>query len=197
MHAVQPIRLVLASGSPRRRELLTALGLEFEVRVSDIEERRAEGEPLDEYVVRLARDKGKAIAQQQRDAWIISADTVVCVGGDLLEKPQSVDEARSMLRQLSGRKHVVYSGVALQHAATGYEDARVVTTTVSFVPLREEQIDWYVKTEEPMDKAGAYAAQGIGAMFIASIEGNYTNVVGLPLSTLTMMMEEAGLRLFV
>ena len=101
-----------------------------------------------------------------------------------------------MLRRLSGRAHIVYSGVSLQHVDSGYEDANVTSTTVHFVELREERIQWYASTGEPMDKAGAYAVQGIGAMFIRAVDGNYTNVVGLPLSTLVEMCERAGLQLF-
>jgi septum formation protein len=189
-------RLILASASPRRSELLRGLGLDFEVLPSSIEEKREPGEGAEEYVARLARDKGRAIATQHPAAWVISADTVVYIDGEILEKPGDKNEARAMLRQLSDRRHVVYSGVSLQNAESGYEDANVTTTTVQFVPLREDRIAWYVETGEPMDKAGAYAVQGIGAMFIRSVEGNYTNVVGLPLSTLVEMMERAGLKLF-
>jgi septum formation protein len=191
-----PPRLILASASPRRSELLRGLGLKFEVLPSSIAEVREPGEGAEEYVARLARDKGRAIAEQHRDAWVISADTVVYIDGEILEKPSDKADACAMLRRLSDRRHVVFSGVSVQHAATGYEEITVTASTVQFVALREDRIVWYVETGEPMDKAGAYAVQGIGAMFIRSIEGNYTNVVGLPLSTLVEMLERASLRLF-
>lgn len=187
------MKLVLASGSPRRRELLEAAGLKFQVVTSEVEELRRPGENVDGYVARLALDKAGAVAAQRPDAWIIAADTVVWLEGEVLEKPADRAHAIEMLTRIAGREHVVYTGTALLNRATGWERVTVTTTAVRMVPMRPEEVEWYVDTGEPMDKAGSYAVQGIGAMFIDSVFGNYTNVVGLPLSTLFAMMREAGI----
>lgn len=185
--------LILASASPRRRDLLSAMGLRFEVRTSDIEEKRGEGERVEAYVERLAREKAEAVAAKEPEAWVIAADTVVFLDGEVLEKPADPAEARRMLGMIAGREHVVYTGTALRNLRRGWAEAAVTTTRVTMVPMSGEDIAWYVGTGEPMDKAGAYAVQGIGAMFIDSIAGNYTNVVGLPLSTLLRLMRAAGI----
>lgn len=185
--------LILASASPRRRELLAGLGLRFEVSTSDVEEARAPGEAVEAYVERLAREKADAVARRHPDAWIIAADTVVWLDGHVLEKPAGRDDAIRMLQTISGREHIVYTGTALRHRSRGWDRASVTSTRVRMVSIPRDEIEWYVETGEPMDKAGAYAVQGIGAMFIESIEGNYTNVVGLPLAPLLRMMREAGI----
>jgi len=187
------MRFVLASGSPRRRELLAGIGLPFEVIVSDLEEKREYGEPVDTYVKRLAIDKAAAVAERAPDAWILAADTVVYLDGVVLEKPLSRSDAIRMLSAIAGREHVVFTGVALRHASRDYSDTRVTASKVRMLPLTPREIEWYVDTGEPMDKAGAYAIQGIGAMFIESVEGNYSNVVGLPLSEVFVMLKRAGL----
>jgi septum formation protein len=187
------VTLILASGSPRRRELLQQLRLRFEVMTSDVEELRAENEPVERYVERLAREKAVAVGRRRPEAWVIAADTVVWLDGTTLEKPASFADAVGMLRAIAGREHVVYTGTALRHEASGWDRATVTASRVRMAPMAADEIEWYVGTGEPMDKAGAYAVQGIGAMFIDSIEGNYTNVVGLPLSTLLRMMKEAGI----
>jgi septum formation protein len=186
------MKLILASGSPRRRELLGGIGIGFDVVVSDVEEKQNPGEPVDAYVRRLARDKGAAVASTHPDAWVLSADTVVFIDGEVLEKPVSRADAASMLARIAGREHVVYTGVALQHAHAGYLDEDVVASKVRMIELTPEEISWYVDTGEPMDKAGSYAVQGIGAMFIESIDGSYSNVVGLPLSVVYAMLKRAG-----
>ena len=186
------MRFILASQSPRRRELLASIGLEFEVMPSEIPEVHQPGESPEEYVARLSRDKAAAIAAKHEDAWIIAADTTVLLGDELLEKPADGDDARRMLSTISGRTHIVYTGVTLQNAARGWHDTRVAETEVRMLPLDERDIDWYVATGEPLDKAGAYAAQGIGGIFIDSIHGSYTNVVGLPLALLFQMLRRAG-----
>lgn len=192
---MQRPRIILASGSPRRRELLTSLGLDFDVVVSAVEEQHSAGETVEEYVSRLAADKGNAVARQNPDAWVLAADTVVYLDRQILEKPADADDAKRMLRTIAGRRHTVYTGVALIHARSNYSDTSVVSTFVTVCGLDSDEIDWYVATGEPMDKAGSYAVQGIGAMFIDTIEGNYTNVVGLPLATVAEMFKRAGLPL--
>ncbi|MGH9456637.1 MAG: Maf family protein [Thermoanaerobaculia bacterium] len=185
--------LILASGSPRRRELLAQLGLTFEVVTSDVPEVWAEGEPVEDYVVRLARDKAQSVAARFPGAWVIAADTVVFLDGDILEKPAGREDAIRMLGAIAGREHVVYTGTAIRRVRPEWEAATVTATLVRMAALTRDEIEWYVDTGEPADKAGAYAVQGIGAMFIESIHGNYTNVVGLPLAPLVRMMREAGI----
>jgi len=186
------MRLILASGSPRRRELLGGIGIGFDVVVSDVEEKQEPGEAVDAYVRRLARDKGAAVAATHPDAWVLSADTVVFIDGHVLEKPTSRDDARAMLATIAGREHVVYTGVALQNAHAEFLEDTVAASKVKMIELTPDEIAWYVDTGEPMDKAGSYAVQGIGAMFIESIDGNYSNVVGLPLSVVYDMLKRAG-----
>jgi len=183
---------ILASQSPRRRELLASIGLKFDVMPSDIPEIHQPGESPEEYVARLSRDKAAAIAAKHADAWVIAADTTVLLGDELLEKPADANDAKRMLATIAGKTHIVYTGVTLQNAATGWRDTRVAETEVRMLPLDERDIAWYVSTGEPLDKAGAYAAQGIGGVFIDSIHGSYTNVVGLPLALLFQMLRRAG-----
>ncbi|MEA2336641.1 MAG: nucleoside triphosphate pyrophosphatase [Thermoanaerobaculia bacterium] len=186
------MRFILASGSPRRRELLASIGLTFDVMPSDVPEVRQAGESPEEYVARLSRDKAGVIAAKHDDAWVIAADTTVLLGDQLLEKPADDDDAKRMLNTIAGKIHTVYTGVTLQHAASGWRDTRVAETEVRMLPLDDRDIAWYVSTGEPSDKAGAYAAQGLGGMFIDSIHGSYTNVVGLPLALLFQMLRRAG-----
>ncbi len=186
-------RFILASSSPRRRELLASIGLEFDVIPSAIPEVRQPGESPEEYVARLSREKAGAIAAQHRHRWVIAADTTVFLGDEVLEKPADVADAKRMLSAIAGRTHIVYSGVTLQNAAGGYHETRVAESEVRMLQLSARDIEWYVRTGEPLDKAGAYAAQGIGGMFIESIHGSYTNVVGLPLALLFQMLRNAGI----
>jgi len=187
------VKFILASSSPRRRELLASIGLDFEVMPSHVPEVHQAGEAPEEYVARLSRDKANALAHQHRHRWVIAADTTVHLGDQLLEKPADAREAARMLAAIAGETHVVYTGVTLQNMERGYCDTRVAETEVRMLPLSEQEIDWYVASGEPLDKAGAYAAQGIGAVFIESIHGSYTNVVGLPLATLFQMLRRAGI----
>lgn len=187
------MKLILASSSPRRRELLASIGLDFEVIPSNVPEERQRGEAPEEYVARLSREKAEAIAAQHGDRWIIAADTTVLLGDQLLEKPVDRADAARMLGTISGQTHTVYSGVTLLNMERQYRDTRVAETEVRILRLSPEDIDWYVASGEPLDKAGAYAAQGIGAIFIDSIHGSYTNVVGLPLALLFQMLRKAGI----
>ena len=187
------MRFILASASPRRRELLASVGIAFDVIPSSIPEVRGAGEAPEEYVARLSREKAEAIASKHADRWIIAADTTVLLGEELLEKPADKADARRMLATIAGKTHVVYTGVTLQNRSAGYHDTRVAESEVRMLPLTEREIAWYVETEEPLDKAGAYAVQGIGAMFIDSVHGSYTNVVGLPLALLYQMLKRAGI----
>ena len=187
------MKFILASSSPRRRELLTSIGMDFDVIPSNIPEEREQGEAPEEYVARLSREKAEAIAAKHADRWVIAADTTVLLGEELLEKPVDAADAARMLATIAGRTHIVYTGITLQNAASSYRETRVAESEVRMLPLTAEDIDWYVRTGEPLDKAGAYAVQGIGAMFIDSIHGSYTNVVGLPLALLFQMLRKAGI----
>jgi len=187
------VKFILASSSPRRRELLASIGLQFDVVPSHVPEVHQEGEAPEEYVARLSRDKASAIAREHRSRWVIAADTTVFLGEELLEKPVDAEDAQRILATIAGKTHVVYTGVTLEHAERGYTETRVAETEVRMSALSRKEIEWYVRTGEPLDKAGAYGAQGIGAMFIDSIHGSYTNVVGLPLATLFQMLRRAGI----
>jgi septum formation protein len=184
-------QLILASASPRRAELLRNAGIAFRVEVSDLEEARAPHESPRHYAERLARDKARVVAHRFPAAPVLAADTVVVVGDDLLEKPADALDAARMLRLLSGRAHQVTTGVCL--IAHGNEDVRSATTTVDFDPLSERDIADYIATGEPMDKAGAYAIQGRASRWIGRLEGDYFNVVGLPVALVTRMLREASL----
>lgn len=186
-------RFILASSSPRRRELLASIGAEFDVIPSHVPEEHQHGEAPEEYVARLSRDKAQALAAQHPSRWVIAADTTVLLGDQLLEKPLDAADAERMLQTIAGRTHVVYTGVTLQNLERHYHDTRVAESEVRMLPLSPDDIRWYVSTGEPMDKAGAYAVQGIGALFIDSIHGSYTNVVGLPLALLFQMLRKAGI----
>lgn len=185
-------RLILASQSPRREALLRQVGLDFEVVPSDLEEELPAGMPPAEVAALLALDKARAVASARTEGLVIGADTVVVVDGRILGKPAGPEEARGMLRLLSGREHQVTTGIAVVDAASGRSRSGSVTTAVRFAPLGEEIIDRYVATGEPMDKAGAYGIQGFGALLIAGIEGDYNNVVGLPLRRLAELLGEFG-----
>lgn len=169
------------------------IGLDFEVLPSHVPEVHEEGEAPEEYVARLSRDKAHALASAHPDRWVIAADTTVLLGDELLEKPVDAADAERMLATIAGRTHVVYTGVTLENVSRDYRETRVAESEVRMLPLSRDEIAWYVRTGEPLDKAGAYAVQGIGAMFIDSIHGSYTNVVGLPLATLFQMLRRAGL----
>ena len=179
--------LVLASQSPRRQELLLQAGIPFTVRVAGVEEQRAEGEAPDAYVRRLACAKALAV-DRAPDEMVLGADTIVVLDDDVLEKPRDEEDAARMLRLLSGRWHQVLTGICLAYQEETH--VAVETTRVLMASLSEWDIQDYITTGEPLDKAGAYGIQGLAAIFIPAIEGCYFNVVGLPLARLTTLLRE-------
>ena len=184
---------MLASGSPRRRELLNSAGVCFSVQPSNVDEQRAAGEDAEEYTLRAARMKAEAVAADQPPgAWVLAADTTVVLDGTVLGKPKDEADAAKMLRLLSGRRHRVLTAVVLTRAGDEDPLELLCETSVWFRPLDAATIDEYLATGEPMDKAGAYGIQGRGAMLVSSIEGSYTNVVGLPLAETILLLKEAG-----
>ena len=175
------LNLVLASQSPRRKELLAILGLPFSVVPSSIEEIPAAGETPEEFVVRVAREKGMEVASRVSHSVILSADTVVTLDGEILGKPRSTQDAVRMLKKLSGRDHWVYTAVCVVNQVKGETLEAMDRTRVWFSQLDETQILDYIARENVLDKAGAYAIQGYAGIYITKIEGNYFNVMGLPL----------------
>lgn len=181
--------LILASASPRRAELLTSAGFEFTVEVADVDESEHPGESPDAYVVRVARDKARAVAgrRRERGTVVLAADTTVVAAGQILAKPVDEADAIRMLERLSGAVHDVFTGVVT--IADGLEAAELARTRVHLIPMTPEEIRWYVGTGEPMGKAGAYGIQGRAARFIDWIDGSWSNVVGLPLATVNGMLK--------
>jgi septum formation protein len=194
MHTpVGQTQLILASASPRRRELLGQLGLGFEVSAADIDETPLPGEAAGPYVARLARHKARTVASRRPGAWVLAADTTVALGEVLLGKPRDAAEVREMVGQLSGRTHEVHTGVALVGPQS--EELLGVCTRVTFRTLSPEEIAWYASTGESLDKAGGYALQGKGGFLVARVEGSPTNVIGLPLGETLGLLARAGLAL--
>jgi septum formation protein len=186
-------KLILASASPRRQELLREAGMQFEVHPAHIPEERGAGElPLD-YAIRLAEEKARAVAGRFPGRYVLGADTIVVADEHVLEKPIDHADAKRMLRILSGRGHEVTTAVSLI-GPDGRTDTRCATTRVFFRKLNEDEIEQYVAGNEPMDKAGAYAIQGGARGFADRMEGDYSNVVGLPLSLVTEMLRASGFR---
>lgn len=185
--------IILASASPRRREILTTLGIAHRILVSDADESLPDGLSPAEAVETLAARKAAAVAPMAGEEDIIlAADTVVSIDGDILGKPHDAAEAAAMLRRLSGRVHTVYTGVALRRG--GRVTVAHEATAVRFAPLGEDEIAAYIATGEPADKAGAYAIQGRGAAFVEGIEGDYFNVVGLPARRVVTMLADMRAR---
>jgi nucleoside triphosphate pyrophosphatase len=178
---IRVIRLILASNSPRRRELLCNAGFQFDVRPSGIEEARLPGESPEDFARRLARDKALDVARQSNPgSLVLGADTVVAINGEILEKPVDAADAARMLRTLSGHTHRVITGVCLVRAPEAVLAWTHETTLVTFRNLTDDEIGGYVESGEPFDKAGGYAIQGLASRFVPRIEGCYFNVVGLP-----------------
>jgi septum formation protein len=189
------MRLVLASQSPRRRELLESLGIAVEVRPAGADESVRPGEGPEAYVRRVAADKARAVEAGPGEI-VLAADTAVVLSGEVLGKPRDDGDARRMLRALSGAEHEVLTGVRARIGAPGLAEAEVVVSTrVRFAPLAEAQIAWYVDSGEPRDKAGAYAIQGKGGAFVRAVEGSVSNVVGLPLEETLALLARLGLPL--
>ena len=182
-------RIVLASASPRRAELLASAGFTFTVQPAGVDEQTRRGEPPADYVRRIARAKAAAIGADCRETGsaILAADTAVVVADEILGKPADDRDAVRMLKLLSGRVHEVFTGVVLLDS--GGEMVEVVRTQVRLLPLTDREIAWYVGTKEPEGKAGAYAIQGVGARFVDWIEGSWSNVVGLPVATVDRMLK--------
>ena len=183
-------RLVLASASPRRSDLLRNAGLPFVIDPADIHEEPLAGEAPIDYARRLARDKAKTVFARHPNAVVLGADTVVVVDEHLLEKPANAEDAARMLRLLSGRTHLVITGVCLLSAE--FERTEAEVTLVTFVPMSAQEIGEYVASGEPMDKAGAYGIQGMASRWVERIEGDYFNVVGLPVARVYRMLKGAS-----
>ena len=188
-------KLILASSSPRRAEVLRNAGIEFEVRPAEIDETRRPGEPAGDYVQRLALEKARAAISAEtgaKDIIVIGADTVVVNAGEILLKPDSPEGARRMLRQLSGGVHEVHTGLALICMPQKIERVIEEVTSVHFATLSDTEIDAYIATGEPFDKAGAYGIQSLGGRYVTRVEGCYFNVMGMPLARLWATLKELG-----
>jgi septum formation protein len=189
--------VILASASPRRAELLAAAGFQFEIRPADVDETPLPAEPPLDYAQRVARAKAQRVIDTVAPTQVVlAADTVVVAGGRMMGKPRDAGEADSMLRSLSGVVHEVHTALVVASGARGHINRQVheaiVTTRVRFQPLSDDEIAWYISTGEPEGKAGAYAIQGRAARFIDWIEGSWSNVVGLPISTVYRLLGQAG-----
>ncbi len=183
-------KLILASGSPRRAEILTAVGWEFEKHTADVDETELVGEKPEDYVQRLAKNKAETAAEKYSDALVLGADTIVVVGDKIIGKPKDLAQAESMLQTLSGRWHEVLTGVALVKVLDGIYKVEVdlQRTHVKFAEINDSESKFLIEKGEPLDKAGAYAVQAQAALFIEQIEGDYWNVVGLPINLVYKML---------
>ncbi len=189
------INLILASASPRRQQLLALLGVDFTVKPSPIDEKALvlSGSPARQ-VMDSARAKAEAVALTEQDSWILAADTIVCVDEQILGKPKDREEGRRMLGLLAGRSHQVFTGICLFHQGRSCPPPIYEETRVWMAPLSREQIEAYLDSGEPMDKAGAYGIQGFGGSLIPRIEGCYFNVMGLPLYRTAQLLGQAGIK---
>ncbi len=185
-------RFILASASPRRIELLNLLGLRFEVMPSNVDEKFMKGETPRDHVLRLSEEKARMASALHPEAWVMGADTIVIINGNVLGKPRTPDEAREMLGKLSGRIHTVFTGFTVTRKSADILIRDAVESSVLFREVPEDEMAWYIKTQEPYDKAGGYAVQGIGAFFIKEIHGSYTNVMGLPLCEVVDVLKRIG-----
>ena len=189
-------RIILASSSPRRKELLEKIGLKFEVDASDCAEEIDPALGPDELVHRISLAKAKSVTSRHKDTIIIAADTIGVIGKKLLGKPHTADEARKMLAQISGKSHEVITGFTVLDTASNKVFSGTVNTKVYIKKLTGQEIAAYVRTGEPLDKAGAYGIQGLGAVIVEKIEGDYYNVMGLPLNALTNALKEFGVNVW-
>ncbi len=188
--SLMPKKLVLASGSPRRLELMSKAGYHFSVQVADVEESSDPSLPARQLTEGNALLKAQTISATHNEAVVIGADTLVFLGSEPLGKPNSIEEAKSMLTRMVGKTHQVYTGVALLHNSTAAEHVFHVITDVTFKALNEDEISDYLQLIDPLDKAGSYAAQEHGEKIISTIDGSYTNVVGLPMDELARYLSD-------
>ncbi|MDD5289118.1 MAG: Maf family protein [Dehalococcoidales bacterium] len=182
--------IILASASPRRKELLEKIGIKFDVEAGNSEEEIVTGIEPHELVRQLSLKKARAVVSGHKNAIIIAADTIGLLGNKILGKPYTENEARKMLKEISGKSHTVITGLTILDTATGKLLSKTVDTKVYIKKLTEQEIDTYVRTGEPLDKAGAYAIQGLGAVIVEKIEGDYYNVMGLPIHTLVEALKD-------
>lgn len=189
---MQTSSIILASSSPRRKELLSQAGVSFTILVSGCDETPIPGESAQEMVERLAVVKAAVVADRHPNAYVIGADTSVCIDGEVLGKPESFEDACSMLRKIQGRTHEVLGGIAIINRSLGIEKRWSHATKVTMAPMSGEVIARYVRSGEPMDKAGSYAIQGLGLQFVDTVEGSYSNVVGLNISALMVELVALG-----
>jgi septum formation protein len=185
-------KFILASASPRRIELLTLMGLQFDIIPGNVDESFMTGETPKEHVLRLSVEKARKTSVQYPDAWVMGADTIVAINGEVLGKPRTSDEAKEMLGKLSAQTHTVYTGFTLMKKSADIVVSEAVDSSVRFRLIPEDEMSWYVALEEPYDKAGGYAVQGMGAFFIREIRGSYTNVMGLPLCEVVDVLKRVG-----
>ncbi|MCX5851239.1 MAG: Maf family protein [Deltaproteobacteria bacterium] len=183
---------ILASVSPRRRMLLKEAGLDFEVIPSGIHETFRSGETVREHVIRLSREKAREVSSRRPGSWVLAADTIVVIDGDVIGKPRTPQDARMILTRLSGREHTVVTGFTVMHGAGISCVSDAVESKVLFKTIPGDEIEWYITTDEPYDKAGGYAVQGKAAFFIKEIRGSHTNVIGLPLCEVMQALKNAG-----
>jgi len=184
---------ILASASPRRKEMLAALGLHFKVTAAEADEQVWAEENPQAYVTRIAKEKARIVASHHPESWILAADTVVVLDGEILGKPTDREDAVSMLKRLNGREHEVWTGFCIEQAGLGREVCRAVKTDVWFADLSEPVIRAYVRSGDPLDKAGSYGIQSQGGFMVRGIRGSYSNVVGLPLAEVIAEMTDLGL----
>ncbi|MGZ6224433.1 MAG: Maf family protein [Syntrophales bacterium] len=185
-------RFILASSSPRRIELLSLLGLPFEIMPSNLDEKFIKGEEPKDHVLRLSEEKARIASALHPEAWVMGADTIVIINGDILGKPRTPEEAKEMLGRLSGQIHTVFTGFTVAKKSADILISDAVSSSVRFREIPEDEMAWYIKSQEPYDKAGGYAVQGMGAFFIKEIYGSYTNVMGLPLCEVVDVLKGIG-----
>lgn len=190
---MSPVKLILASASPRRRQLLTEMGLNFEVVPAEVTENEAHDADPRELVLHNAALKADWVAKRHADALVLGADTTVFIDQTVLNKPRDLAEARSMLKKLSGRAHTVFTGIAVRHRTRGLKIDEGVTSEVQFLPLDDALIDRYFQVVNPLDKAGSYGIQEGRELIIAGWKGSFTNIMGLPVETVKQILTQCGL----
>ncbi|MBN1473324.1 MAG: septum formation inhibitor Maf [Syntrophaceae bacterium] len=186
-------KIILASASPRRKQLLSSVGLKFKIVPAHVNEDYLRGETPQQHVRRLAHSKAKIVSEKYPDAWVLGADTIVVIDGQILGKPENKAQAKKMLQKLNNRTHKVYTAFTITRASSSISRTRVIQSAVSFKNISPDEIKWYISSKEPYDKAGGYAAQEKGASFIKSVRGSYTNVIGLPLCEVLEEFKKLGI----